>query len=76
MNALGEPTPGGRLASTPPAAGDNLKLTINPAVQAAGEAALAERGLPGAFVSMNIHTGEILGMGSYPTYDPSVWTNR
>ncbi len=74
VNALGEPTPGGQLTSTPPEPGDNLKLTINPAVQAAGEAALAERGLPGAFVSMNIHTGEILGMGSSPTYDPSVWT--
>lgn len=75
VNAMGEPTPGGRLVSTPPEPGDNLKLTINPAVQRAGEAALAERGLPGAFVSMNIHTGEVLGMGSYPTYDPAVWTN-
>jgi penicillin-binding protein 2 len=74
VNALGEPTPGGRLTSTPPEPGDNLKLTINPAVQEAGEAALAERGLPGAFVSMNIKTGEILGIGSAPTYDPSVWT--
>jgi penicillin-binding protein 2 len=74
VNALGEPTPGGQLTSTPPTPGDNLKLTINPAVQTAGEAALAERGLPGAFISMNIHTGEILGMGSNPTYDPSVWT--
>jgi penicillin-binding protein 2 len=74
VNALGEPTPGGKLASTPPTPGDNLKLAINPAVQVAGEAALAERGLPGAFVSMNIHTGEIIGMGSNPTYDPSVWT--
>src|SRR6201999_3822731 len=62
------------LTSTPPKPGKNLKLTINPAVQQAGEQALAERG-PGAFVSMNIHTGEILGMGSYPTYDPGVWTN-
>jgi penicillin-binding protein 2 len=74
VNALGEPTPGGKLTSTPPKPGENLKLTINPAVQKAGEAALAERG-PGAFVSMNIHTGEILGIGSYPTFDPSVWTN-
>ncbi len=74
VNALGEPTPGGNLTSTPPVPGKNLKLSINPAVQKAGEQALAERG-PGAFVSMNIHTGEILGMGSYPTYDPSVWTN-
>jgi penicillin-binding protein 2 len=75
VNAAGEPTPGGRLTSIPPQPGDNLKLSINTAVQKAGEAALAERGLPGAFVSMNIHTGEILGIGSYPTYDPSVWTN-
>jgi len=74
VNALGEPTPGGNLSSTPPVPGKNLKLSINPAVQRAGEQALSERG-PGAFVSMNIHTGEILGMGSYPTYDPSVWTN-
>jgi penicillin-binding protein 2 len=75
VNALGEPTLGGKLSSTPPTPGDNLKLTINPSVQVAGEAALAERGLPGAFVSMNIHTGQILGMGSFPTYDPTVWTN-
>ena len=74
VNALGEPTPGGNLTATPPVPGDSLKLAINPAVQKAGEAALAERGLPGAFVTMNIHTGEILGMGSAPTYDPSVWT--
>ena len=74
-NAMGEPTPGGQLTSTPPTPGDNLKLSINQAVQEAGESALAQRGLPGAFVSMNIHTGEILGMGSSPTYDPSVWVN-
>jgi penicillin-binding protein 2 len=70
VNSMGEPTLGGKLASTPPEPGDNIKLTLNPAVQKAGEAALAERGLPGGFVTMNIHTGEILGMGSYPTYDP------
>jgi penicillin-binding protein 2 len=74
VNALGEPTPGGQLTSTPPEPGNNLKLTINPAVQTAGETALAETGLPGAFISMNIHTGEVLGMASSPTYDPTVWT--
>jgi penicillin-binding protein 2 len=71
VNALGQPTPGGQLISEAPTPGDNLVLTLNPAVQAAGEAALAERGLPGAFVSMNIENGQILGMGSFPTYDPS-----
>jgi penicillin-binding protein 2 len=74
VNALGQPTPGGQLVSQPPTPGDNLKLTINPEVQAAGESALASRGLPGAFVSMNVENGQILGMGSFPTYDPAVFT--
>jgi penicillin-binding protein 2 len=75
VNALGQPTPGGQLVSEAPTPGDNLVLTLNPAVQAAGEAALAERGLPGAFVTMNVDNGQILGLGSFPTYDPSVFTH-
>ncbi|HEX6667138.1 MAG TPA: penicillin-binding protein 2 [Solirubrobacterales bacterium] len=71
VNALGQPTPGGQLVSQSPAPGDNLKLTIDPEVQAAGESALASRGLPGGFVSMNINNGQILGLGSFPTYDPA-----
>jgi penicillin-binding protein 2 len=71
VNALGQPTPGGELVSTPPTPGDSLKLTIDGEVQSAGEAGLGARGLPGAFISMNIDNGEILAMGSNPTYDPS-----
>jgi penicillin-binding protein 2 len=74
VNALGEPTPGGQLVSTPPTPGDSLKLTIDEDVQSAGEGGLAARGLPGAFVSMNIDNGQILAMGSNPTYDPTVLT--
>ena len=74
VNALGQPTPGGQLVSVPPTPGSNLKLTIHPGVQAAGEAGLAERGSRGAFVTMNIHNGQILGMGSRPSYDPTVLT--
>jgi penicillin-binding protein 2 len=74
VNALGQPTPGGQLLSEPPAPGDNLVLTIDPKVQEAGEAALAERGR-GAFVTMNIDNGQILGLGSSPTYDPTVFTH-
>jgi penicillin-binding protein 2 len=70
VNALGQPTPGGQLVSTPPTPGKNLKLTIDGDVQSAGEAGLAEKGR-GAFVSMNIDTGEILALGSYPTFDPT-----
>jgi penicillin-binding protein 2 len=71
VNALGEPTPGGQLVSEAPTPGNNLKLTIDGDVQVAGEGGLGARGLPGAFISMNIETGEILAMGSNPTYDPS-----
>jgi penicillin-binding protein 2 len=74
VNALGQPTPGGQLVSQPPSPGKNLKLTIDPDVQAAGESALASRGLPGAFVTMNVHNGQLLGLGSFPTYDPTVFT--
>jgi len=71
VNALGEPTPGGQLVSEAPTPGSNLKLTIDGDVQAAGEGGLGARGLPGAFISMNIDNGEILAMGSNPTFDPS-----
>ena len=71
VNAMGEPTPGGQLVSTPPTPGDSLKLTIDEEAQRAGEAAMGARGLPGAFISMNIDNGEILAMGSNPTYDPT-----
>jgi penicillin-binding protein 2 len=71
VNAAGQPTPGGQLVSEPPVPGDNLKLSIDPDVQSAGEGALAARGLPGAFVTMNVDNGEVLGLGSFPTFDPT-----
>jgi penicillin-binding protein 2 len=74
VDAFGQPTAGGRLVSQRPVPGDNLELTINGDVQSAGESALAYQGLRGAFVTMDVHTGEILGMASFPTYDPAVLT--
>jgi penicillin-binding protein 2 len=74
VDALGQPTRNGQLASQPPVPGDNLKLSIDSKVQEAGEAALAARGLHGGFITMDVHTGEILGLASYPTFDPSVFT--
>jgi penicillin-binding protein 2 len=74
VDALGQPTPGGQLVSRPPVPGNTLKLTIDSEVQAAGEAALAARGLPGGFVTMDVHSGEILGLGSFPTFEPSLFT--
>jgi penicillin-binding protein 2 len=48
-----------------------VKLTIDPEVQAAGESALASQGLPGAFITMDVHNGQILGLGSFPTFEPA-----
>ena len=72
VDALGRPR--GQLGSRPARAGDNLRLTLDSGIQEVGEAALRDRGLPGAFVAMNPNTGAILAMGSYPTYDPSFYT--
>ncbi|HEX6752870.1 MAG TPA: penicillin-binding protein 2 [Solirubrobacterales bacterium] len=73
VDALGQPTPNGRLVSKPPAPGESLRLSIDAEVQAAGEAALAERG-QGAFVTMDVNTGEIIGLGSSPTFEPELFT--
>jgi penicillin-binding protein 2 len=74
VDALGQPTPNGRLVSKPPTPGDSLELSIDAKVQEAGEAAMAERGLPGGFITMDVHTGEILALGSFPTFEPALFT--
>jgi penicillin-binding protein 2 len=74
VDAFGQPTKNGQLLSRPPVPGNDLKLSIDARVQEAGEAAMASFGLRGGFVTMDVHTGEILAIGSYPTFDPSVFT--
>jgi penicillin-binding protein 2 len=73
VDALGRPTD--QLRSRPAQVGDDVKLTIDSGLQATGEGALQSFGLPGAFVAMNVNNGEILGMGSAPTFDPSIFTH-
>lgn len=72
VDAAGSPT-GGRLDLREPETGNSLGLTIDSKVQAAGEAAIGGIGLPAGFVAMNVNNGEILGMGSYPTFDPDLF---
>ena len=72
VDAAGQPT-GGQLSSREPQTGNDLVLTIDDAVQRAGEQAIASIGLPGGFVAMNIHTGQLYGLGSSPSYDPSIF---
>lgn len=75
VDATGRPS-GPEQSRIEPTAGDNLVLTIDEKVQKAGDGAIAAwgGGNPGAFVAMNVDDGSILGMGSYPTYDPNVYT--
>jgi len=72
VDAAGQPT-GGVLSETQPQPGDNLVLSIDRPVQQAGEEAIGSFSTPGAFVAMNVHNGEILGLGSSPTFDPSIF---
>lgn len=74
VDAMGQPTPGGQLDVIDPAPGDNLRLTIDSGLQEAGDAALSEQGLAGAYVAMDVRSGAILAMGSNPTFDPEVFT--
>jgi penicillin-binding protein 2 len=72
VDASGTPT-GGTLSARPPRAGNNLVLSIDDAVQQAGQDAIGSFALPGGFVAMNVRNGELLGLGSSPSYDPSVF---
>jgi penicillin-binding protein 2 len=72
VDASGTPT-GGALSEKPPQPGNDLVLSINDAVQQAGQDAIASFGLPGGFVAMNVKNGELLGLGSSPSYDPALF---
>jgi penicillin-binding protein 2 len=72
VDALGRPTT--QLRSKPAESGDDVRLTIDSSLQAYAEGAIGSFGLPGAFVAMNAQNGEILAMGSEPSFDPSIFT--
>jgi penicillin-binding protein 2 len=74
VDATGRPT-GRALSQQQSKAGNNLVLSIDSNIQETGEEALASfDGKPGAFAVLNVNNGEVLGLGSYPTYDPSVFS--
>jgi penicillin-binding protein 2 len=80
VNSEGYPVPT-RLQPTPPTAGYSLKTTLDFGLQREGEKALLEGienaragGKPataGGFVAMNPLNGEVLAIGSWPTFDPN-----
>jgi penicillin-binding protein 2 len=62
----------GKFSRKEPKAGRQLRLTIDLDVQRAGQLALTGR--KGAFVVMNIKDGEVLGLGSAPSFDPNLFS--
>ena len=62
----------------PLSAGQNVVVTIDPAIQAPAEALLAKGvtghgGEYGSVVVMEVRTGKILAAASYPSFDPNAW---
>jgi penicillin-binding protein 2 len=80
VNAAGYPVPS-RLPPTQPRAGHNLEITLDQGLQREGEKALLQgignarasgKAAPaGAFVALNPLNGEVLALGSYPSFDPN-----
>jgi penicillin-binding protein 2 len=78
VDALGRPT--GDLSLNNPVPGHNLALSLDANLQRVGEQALATSiaSNPGAdagsFVALNPVDGSVYAMGSYPSFDPTVFT--
>jgi penicillin-binding protein 2 len=63
----------GELSVKQPQQGRQLRLSIDLDVQRAGQGALAGGTGRGAFVVMNVQNGEIVALGSQPSFDPNIF---
>src|SRR5262249_49941587 len=59
-----------------PKQGASVYLTISPRAQRAAYAALAQAREPAAAVAINPHTGAILALASYPTFNPNDYATQ
>ncbi|MFL6194137.1 MAG: penicillin-binding protein 2, partial [Thermoanaerobaculia bacterium] len=64
----------GELSVRQPQQGRQLRLSVDMDIQKAGQAALAGGTGRGAFVVMNVHNGEVVALGSQPSFDPNVFS--
>ncbi len=61
----------GQLRNVRPEQGRQLRLSVDLDVQRTGQRALG--GAKGAFAVMNVNNGEVLALGSSPSFDPNVF---
>jgi penicillin-binding protein 2 len=64
----------GELAVRQPQQGRQLRLSIDLDVQRMGQQALAGGTGRGAFVVMNVQNGEVVALGSQPSFDPNIFS--
>jgi penicillin-binding protein 2 len=78
VDANGRPIPSSRLKNSKPVAGQRLRLSLDLGLEESGSKAIAgplnPGPNPGAFLAMDPRNGELLAMGSFPTFDPSIFT--
>jgi penicillin-binding protein 2 len=77
IDALGRPK--SVTAGRNPVSGRSVRTTLDVGVQKTGEQYLRQvidsgTGSAGAFVAMDPRNGDVLGLGSYPTFKPSVFS--
>jgi penicillin-binding protein 2 len=72
VDALGNLTD--TLQREQPIQGKQLRLSLDLNVQRVGQQALAGGTGKGAFAVMNVQNGEVLALGSQPSFDPNVFT--
>src|SRR3954454_21010980 len=57
-----------------PRQGQQLRLSIDLDLQKTGQEALGGGTGRGAFVVMNVHNGEVVALGSQPSFDPNIFS--
>ena len=69
VDAMGNPR--GELGIKPPIQGRQLRLSVDLDVQRTGQQALGAA--KGAFVVMDVRSGEVVALGSSPSFDPNLF---
>ena len=72
VDALGNLTK--TLDRVEPVQGSQIRLSLDLDVQRVAQQALSGGTGKGAFAVMNVHNGEVLALGSQPSFDPNVFT--